>query len=383
MQRPIVSVFIDGLRPDWVQKMPFVRSMGATQELVTEFGYSIACHASMYTGESIDKHGHWFVWQRDASRSPFPPLLAKFPKLLDNIPSRLLVHRLLVLRIPRSSYPRGYFGIPRIISTPIRQWPGLSVSEDRFWTEPDYAPMPTLFDRAREARIVYETVGLHHGGAHLESVEQSLSAGEKEWYFLFLGEVDHAAHSTGGKGEHFDQVLKRVDTAIRDRCEEVRNRHGSFSFFLWSDHGHLAVEKYIDIYRRVDRGILAKVPHIVDTNFARFWTRHDDEIAQLSELLSGHLPEGRVLSRSEQLKWECWFPDARYGNLIFYLDAPFAFSRTAWGLSRSQKSVHGYSPEIPEMNATFVTNVDGATPKRLREIHDVHTQAFGLTYEHG
>jgi len=360
--------------------MPFVRSMGDARRLETEFGYSIACHASMYTGKSIAEHGHWFVWLRDSARSRFPDSLHRVPAFADNIPTRVLGRKLLLRKLAPEDYPRGYFGVPRIISTPMRQWPGLWVSEERFWDEPGYAPTPTLFDGIRVAGLPHRVVGLHRGGSHLPAVETPLAAPSEatQWYYLFIGEVDHAAHQSGGEGAHFLETLRRADAAIAARCAEVQALHGGFDFVLFSDHGHLKVESYIDLYRRLSSSWWRRVPHIVDTNFARFWTDSPAEKARLTDELERSLPEGRVLSQEEQERWECWFPDERYGDVIYYLDAPYAFSRTAWGFSRSEKSVHGYSPEIEEMAATFVTNMTDLAPTRLRDMYGLHINRLGL-----
>lgn len=381
MGHPLVSVFIDGLRPDWVEQMPFVRSLGTAQDLATEFGYSIACHATMYTGASIQEHGLWFVWQRDPARSRFPAGLARTPRVLDNIGSRLLLRKALLSRMHAGEVPRGYFGVPRLVHVPIRQWPGLWVSEDRFWDEDGFAPVPTVFEHARRAGLSFRSVGLHRGGGHLASVERPLDLHEpaRDWYYLFIGEVDHAAHVSGGHGTHFTEVLHAADAAIAARCAEVERRYGGFDLVLFSDHGHQEATKPVDIYERLQPELLQQVPHVVDTNFARFWTRDEDEAKRVRAALSERLPEGWVLEESELRRWECWFDDQRYGDVIFYLDSPAVFTRTAWGYSRSQKSVHGYIPSNPAMAGTFVTTLPGVTAPRLRDVFGVHMQRLSLT----
>src|SRR3954451_6111159 len=168
-ERPLVSVFIYGLRPDWVDKMPFVRSIAQAEQLATVLGYSIACHATMYTGLSIREHGLWFVWERN-ERSAFPQWFGKIPRLADNIPSRLVARKAAVSRM-KQPHPRGYFGVPRLINVPMRHWPGLWVSEERFWADDDYvAAGPTLFELMRRQSVRYLTLGLQHGGHHLETV---------------------------------------------------------------------------------------------------------------------------------------------------------------------------------------------------------------------
>lgn len=378
---PLVSVFIDGLRPDWVEKMPFIRSHGTARALAPEFGYSIACHATMYTGASIQEHGLWFVWMRDHLRSQFPSTLSRTPRVLDNVGTRLLLRKALVSRIPEQSYPRGYFGVPRLVHVPIRHWPGLWVSEDRFWDEDDFAPVPTFFEHARRQGLPYRTVGLHRGGGHLAAVEKPLDLGgtEHAWYYLFIGEVDHAAHMTGGHGDHFTEVLAAADAAVAARCAEVQRRYGGYDLLLFSDHGHQEATVPVDIYDRMPSTLMRQVPNIVDTNFARFWTRDEGEAQALRRSLAARIPEGRVLEETELRQWECWFDDHRYGDVIFYLDAPAVFTRTAWGYSRSQKSVHGYVPSNPLMAGSLVTTLPDVAASRLRDVFGVHMRRLALS----
>lgn len=377
--RPLVSVFIDGLRGDWAERMPFVRSIAPIKPLQTELGYSIACHATMYTGLPPQEHGLWFVWLRDEERSPFPHWLRNVPSRADMLPLRIAAHKAFVAPL-RDKYPRGYFGVPRLVNVPLRHWPGLWVSEEQFWSDEGYtAGGPTIFELARRKGLQFRTIGLDRGGNHLKSVQSAVVADEDlEWVYLFFGEVDHAAHATGGIGSHFDSTLAAVDAAIEARCNEVSNIYGSFDFLLFSDHGHRVVEKYVDIYDRVDQGFLTAVPHVVDTNYARFWPADDHAAKRLVRELGRTVPEGRVLLEEELRSWGCNFPDNRYGDVVFYLDVPCAFAKTAWGWSRSQRSIHGYLPSYDDMCGTAVTTLS-SVPKNLKDIFVVHRDRLGLS----
>jgi hypothetical protein len=376
---PLISVFVDGLRPDWIRKMPFVRSVASPNALRTEFGYSIACHATMYTGLSIQDHGYWFVWLRNAQKSMFKSWLSRVPSALDQVPTRLLMRKALLHGMPDNRYPRGYFRVPRLVHVPMRQWPGLWVSEEKFWDEDNYAPSWTIFELARAAGRSLKTVGFHRGDQQA-SLKRPLRSDELDcdWYYLFTGAVDHAAHKTGGEGSHFEAVLLEVDAAIAARCNQIERRRGGFDFLLWSDHGHLKASRRVDIYDRVPKTLMASVPHVVDANFARFWTPGTSKRQEIVNILSRKMPEGRILSEEELKRYECWFPDFRYGDIVFYLDAPAVFARTAWGYSNSQKSIHGYTPDNDAMSAALVTTLPDVEITQLREIFGLHKLRLGL-----
>ena len=51
-------------------------------------------------------------------------------------------------------------------------------------------------------------------------------------------------------------------------------------------------------------------------------------------------------------------PDNRYGDLVFYLDAPNIFSKTIWGFGRKQRSMHGYLPDHRDSDGIFISNIE-------------------------
>ena len=92
--KPILTFFFDGLKPDSLAHMPFLNSL-SHRRLRTLLGYSITCHASMYSGVYPNKHLMWFVWQHSPETSPFRWLhSARLLQYLDSLPMRLLVQRI-------------------------------------------------------------------------------------------------------------------------------------------------------------------------------------------------------------------------------------------------------------------------------------------------
>ena len=61
--KPVLTVFIDGLKPENIEHMPFLNSFSNKKKIKTEFGYSPTCYASMFTGVKPNKHLVWFTWK--------------------------------------------------------------------------------------------------------------------------------------------------------------------------------------------------------------------------------------------------------------------------------------------------------------------------------
>ena len=94
--------------------------------------------------------------------------------------------------------------------------------------------------------------------------------------------------------------------------------------------------------------------HLIESNYARFWFRNDRERAIVERIL-GTLEGGFTLTNEHYQRYQLEMPDNRYGDLVFYLDAPAIFSKTIWGFSRHQRSMHGYLPEHPGSDGVFVS----------------------------
>lgn len=61
---------MDGVKYDMMKEyMPFLASINS-KPLMSDFGYSCACHATMYTSRYIEEHETWFIWKR-GDNSPY------------------------------------------------------------------------------------------------------------------------------------------------------------------------------------------------------------------------------------------------------------------------------------------------------------------------
>ena len=376
---PILAVFLDGLGADALDRMPFLASQPTVRRLRTELGYSITCHASMYTGLRPDRHGLWFVWQRDPRRSPFRWLRRlRFLDAVDNLPLHMAATKV-TRRFVRTT---SWFGIPYPVHVPWRYLPELDVSERKLWSDPGYLDTaPTIFDRMRSAETPFEIVGMSREGlTGLEAVQAWAPADDvPPLTYLFAGEIDHASHAHGQGSAEVGALLARVDHLIEDHFAALMRRSPEAELVVWSDHGHHDVQRIdpLDLLR--EHGIsVRRHLHVIDTNFIRFWIDSDAERRAMAERLNG-LGVGHVLSEAELREHRVRMPDDRYGNLIFYLDLPYAFGRTIWGWGRRLASAHGYLPDYPGSDGVFVsTRVGARAEMHLVDVAPTLLEMLGL-----
>jgi len=367
---PNVTIFLDGLKPDSLQHMPFLASLPYQGRMKTLLGYSIACHASMYTGVFPDQHLLWFVWKFAPESSPHRWLrLFPFPVLIDHMPARYFLTKTARLFY----HPKGYFGLPFIVHLPVKFWSRLDLAEKKFWSEPDYLDTaPSVFDCLRNADVDFEIVGMIQKAARTSDAVDAHQFGDlKPWTYLFIGDVDGLSHQftqdspqTISELIRFDQIIERKISELRKKCPDLR-------ILAFSDHGHINVKRKVDIYEHFEHhhDNLNRYFHIIDANFLRLWFEKSAEEERCREILND-LDGGFVLDDGLSQRYHVSMPDNRYGDLIYYMDAPAMFSKTIWGWSRSIRSMHGYAPDHAGMDGFIASNLPFDTTKST-ELVDV------------
>jgi predicted AlkP superfamily pyrophosphatase or phosphodiesterase len=356
-EEPILAVFLDGLGADAIERMPFLARQRTVRRVRTELGYSVTCHASMYTGLRPDRHGLWFVWQRRPQSSPFRWLRPfRFLEAVDNLAMHVAATKV-TRRFVRTT---SWFGIPYPVHVRWRDIPDLDIAERKLWTEPGYlAPAATVFDLMRAAGVPFEIVGMARGRAvGLAAVEAwRPPADPRPPTLLFAGDVDHASHAHGQGSPEVTGLLGRIDGVIERQFEDMTGRGHDPRLVVWSDHGHHDVQRLNPLTFLKERGVdLRRHPHVIDTNFIRFWIDDREERRRMTDRLDG-LGIGHVLTERELETYRVKMPDDRYGNVIFYVDLPWALSHTIWGFGRRLASGHGYLPDHPGSDAVLVSNL--------------------------
>jgi hypothetical protein len=377
--QPVLTVFFDGLKPDSLAFMPFLNSL-SHRRLRTLLGYSITCHASMYSGVYPNKHLMWFVWQHSPETSPFRWLRsARFLQYVDCLPTRLLVQRITKGMQKRTAY----WGIPQIIHPPLRYWPYIDIAEKRYWDEDGYlAGYPTIFELLRTHQVSYEVVGMARSQQpSWQVVAEHRFSDIKPWTYLFIGEVDGLSHRHLQDSPFVIEHLQRFDAIVERRYRELEQRVGDFAFFVFSDHGHQPVREKINLYTvfREAGADLNRYLHVIDANFARFWLENGAERRLVEQVLS-RVPNGFVLQDADLASYHSEMPDNRFGDLVFYLDVGSAFSPTSFGFGKKEISLHGYLPCYAESDGVFVTNrsIAIADPVELVDILPSLLNLLGL-----
>ena len=207
----LYTVFIDALRPESLNHMPFLSSMITKKNVRTELGFSNVCHSSMYTGVYPEKHGRWFIWKRSPKTSPFRWLrMLVIDRLPHNKYTKLGFH--LLTKIVRNN--TAFFGLPFIGNTPMRYWSEFDVTEKKYWTEEGFiSGYPTIFELLKNDNITFEIVGMKQGNQKklTDDIKYHKLDIESNWNYLWFGEIDPLFHKEGVDSPYVRQRLKYID----------------------------------------------------------------------------------------------------------------------------------------------------------------------------
>lgn len=357
----LLTVFIDGLKPESIKHMPFVSTLGEKHRITSELGYSNPAHASMYSGVHPNKHLFWFIWQHSPKTSPFKVINAlKLHKMPHNIYSKYLCYKCAKFLDHRVT---SFYGIPFLHWMPLSTWHHFDVSEKKFWTEENYIEnYPTIFEVLKGSNVDYATVGLVKRDAKNSSAIINKYASKynrnaiKKWTYLFFGDIDPLSHKFGQTALETQGRLGKIDSIIERYYKLFESAIGDFRFMLFSDHGHIPVSKSVDIGKvfRGERVALSDYIYFIDSNFARFWPRNESEDKKINSIMSTLDDIGFVMSDQDLVKYNVNMPDNRYGDIIYYLDTPNVFHRGT--IKSIDASAHGYLPEYSGSDGVLITN---------------------------
>lgn len=364
----LLVFFMDGVKYDMMKKhMPFLSSLNC-KHLKSEFGYSCACHATMYTSKFIDQHGTWFTWKR-GNHSPYKWInYIPFLKFVNNLPLKLIIGKITRKFSKNTSYP----GVPCLINLPLKYWPLFEPTEKYLWNDARYKPnIDNLFSILKENKIKNKIIALHRNTKKYDFIEESKNINFNDYDFLyfFIGYTDNIMHKYGETNKITIEYFKEVDNFIYNTYKNCSKENNNVSIIAFSDHGHIElVNPKIDInnyFKKCDCNVNNYI-HLIESNYARFWFRNDKEKEEIFKIIELMIDDnlGYIIDENLKNKYHLNLNPSEHGELIFYLEAPREFTKTIWGYGKTVKSGHGYCPELEKHYGIFCTN------KQLNEKKD-------------
>lgn len=356
----VLLYFMDGVKYDMMKKyMPFLASLN-TKPLMSDFGYSCACHATMYTSRYIEEHKTWFIWKR-GDNSPY--------KWINYVPGLKYINflplKLVLGKVTRKlSHNTSYSGVPCLVNLPLKYWPLFELCDDVMWNDPRWkSDIPNMFTIMNNEKVKHQVVALHRGTKADDVFKEECQVDYQNdtFVYFFIGYTDNIMHAYGENGKEAQEYLKRVDAFIKQSYEKAKKYHDDVTVIAYSDHGHIDLEEpYIDInaYFKLEGLKVNNYIHLIESNYARFWFRNDQERKEVNKAIKKMIGRGLgfVLDEEYINKYHLCVEPKVHGELIFYLAAPYEFTKTIWGFGHSIKSGHGFEPTLPKHFGVFCSN---------------------------
>lgn len=371
----VLLYFMDGVKYEMMQKyMPFLASMNS-KPLQSEFGYSCACHATMYTSRYIEEHGTWFIWKK-GDNSPYK-WIEKIPglKYVNFLPLKLLLGKI-TRKISKNS---SYGGVSCLVNLPLKYWSLFEPCDNVLWNDPRWKTgIPNMFSIISDNGIKNHIIALHRGTQANDAMieEKDVDYKNDEFVYFFIGYTDNIMHAYGENGKEAQEYLTKVDAFIKRTYEKAKSEHEDITLIAFSDHGHIDLElPHIDINERFKpEGLnVNNYIHLIESNYARFWFRDEKEKDEVTKVIKQMQEDnlGFIIDEEWQAKYHLKVNPLEHGELIFYLAAPHEFTKTIWGFGHSVKSGHGYLPTLPKHFGIFCSNKPLADDREFAYLPDV------------
>jgi len=337
--------------------------------LRTVLGYSSGAIPSILSGLTPAQTGHWNLYYYDPLNSPFRWLrYFRFlpDALLDNRVSRKIIKEL----------GRRFLGLgplfecgvsPRLL--PCFNW----VEKKNLYAPGGITGGRSIFDRLEEHKIPYCVYSYHQKTDQqiLDQARLDLQSGKAEFFFLYLSEFDGFLHSHCGDAPKIDQRLHWYSEQLRGLITLAQRFDPQVNVTVLSDHGMTPVEHNFDLVREI-ASLGFHMPRdylsVYDSTMARFWFFNEDARRSIKERLTT-VSCGRILSAEELQQLGIFFPDQRYGEVIFLVDPGWLLANSDFGHGWSPAGMHGYHPDDAHSDAIFLSNQQPA--ETVRTITDV------------
>ena len=350
-------------------------------EVRTILGYSSAAVPTILTGRYPDEHGRWNLLRYSPETSPFA-----WTRFLSVVPEGLLAnryaHKAISIISKRIARAEGHFSTYEL---PIRHLRLFDICEtSNIYTPGGIEGSISVFDYFVDRKIPYKSYSYHDGAdeALLEQAKQDVRKGPESVFFLYLAELDAYLHDHCNDPEgvcrriewYFEKIQSLVDIA-KTRASEVR-------YFVFSDHGMTPVTDHHDLIgelRRAGIGPELSYMSVFDSTMARFWF-NDKKLCEDVSAFLHKCPAGRILDDAELKELRVFFPDHRYGQLIFLMNPGSIIQPSFFG-KYAPAGMHGYHPDDPHSSGAYLSNVRDHAPGENRDLFDVITREASDTLD--
>ncbi len=361
-----VFVLIDALGWKFIEGRPFLSDL-LTYRAPTKtiLGFSSGAIPTILTGLPPAQTGHWNLFYYDPQGSPF-----RWLRRVAFLPECVLDHRVtrkLLKEIGRRVLNLGPLFeccvSPRLL--PWFNW----VEKRNIYDRGGITGARSVFDLLVERGIPYRAYSYHHWNDEqiFEQARHDVAAGKANFFFLYLSELDRFLHVNCHDPSRVEERLVWYEARLRELFQFAQESDPRADLSVFSDHGMTPVRERYDLMKAIEAlGFAMPRDYLVvyDSTLARFWFFAEGARRKIVECLEAQSC-GQMLPEDELRRMGVFFPDGRYGEVIFLLHPGWLLARSNFnGNGWMPAGMHGYHPDDAYSDGIFLSNRLPTSPVR-------------------
>lgn len=373
MNKRTITLFflIDAMGWEWIKDRPFLDDCIVTKKPTkTIFGFSSAAIPSILTGKHPDEHGRWNLLYYSPSTSPFrwTRFLHFLPKpLLENRYSRKIITVLTKKMVKADGYFSGYVATDKLCLFDICE-------KYNIYKAGGIEGSSTIIDYLAEKSVPHKVYSYHDysDAQTFDTLRQDLHDESCQVYFAYLPELDAYLHKNADKPESIAQKVTWYEDNIRQIRDAAVAMGVDVRLFVFSDHGMTPTVAHYDLIGElrnhnidIEKDCLA----VFDSTMARFWSEDPAVLKKIAAALDS-CPAGKLLSDEELRELRVFFPDGRYGQLIYLMDPGTLIFPNLFG-SHCPTGMHGFHPDDRHSFGSYLATVDTYNPESILDLYQV------------
>lgn len=376
MNKITLNFFIDAFGWEMLKENPFLPDLLTCRyKLKSVYGYSSACVPSILFGSYPDKHGFWSTYYYSPESSPFKFLapLSYLPKIVMNR-SRIRHH--INKLVKKKLMIEGYFNLYQF---PFNRLKHYDYNEKINFYTPGVPPVKSIFDRLYEKKVPYYSFSVEKKEeAQWKELKTAIEQGEIKFSYISLGRIDALLHMNERSSKPLKDQLAEYSMKIREIYNLARTKYDEVVLNVFSDHDMAPITGSISMMKEIEQlNIRYGIDYagVYDSTMARFWFfSREAEVLVRNKLAT--IEGGRIMPLNEIKELGAYFPDNKFGDLIFQLNEGMIINPSYMG-DKVISGMHGYHPDNKFSYAAFSsTHKPGSQPESITDIHNIMLESI-------
>lgn len=346
-----LTIFIDGLPFDQLEKLPFTRNFASQGRLIPILGYSVNCQTELFTGKRPDEVGFWGEWTYAPKTAPF----RNFNRLLKLV----------------SVVEFWYYG-KRIVHKVLDKFGSASATKNiplsylGTFDETGHSVLTKGFEgdsllKHEKLKVFLHTVFpvvVRRDEDNFKAVKQHIDETDDPGNILAtFTRIDGCSHWDGVGSPTYDKLLLVQDNYIKELSEAFLAKVPDGNVLVASDHGMTNVTDHVlvELEREIGNPNTSGYAYFTEATILRVWC--DD--AGTRERIEAYLEGIHGLEAlSDQDRKEMSITRPEFGDLIYHTHEGYQIVPSYWG-PKPSVGMHGYHPRYPSQHGICLSTREG------------------------